>query len=292
MSNVYKGATMSRAGTVEQPRCSTVSEAVKSLSDLIKEQDGGDENYFHGQLGRFSRSVNRILQIRPTPCRVLDIGSHYLHQAGLLSLLGYEVYGLDVEIFTGADFVAERARRLNIRNFSTKTLEHGEFLEGYENYFDLVIFTEAIEHITFNPVGFWRRVYELLTQGGTIYLTTVNSFRPKALLKTILRLTTLTGTGLSVREVLGTITYGHHWKEYSPREIKQYFEALSPDFKVDVRPYSQMPRGGLKRALIGSLSLVPIFRTDIEAIVNIPTKARFSAKVPRLPMHRGKSDLK
>jgi SAM-dependent methyltransferase len=277
---------MSRDGTVEQPRCSTVSEAVKSLSDLIKEQDGGDENYFHGQLGRFSRSANRILQIRPTPCKVLDIGSHYLHQAGLLSLLGYEVYGLDVELFTGAAFVAERARRLNIRTFSTKTLEYGEFLEGYENYFDLVIFTEAIEHITFNPVSFWRRVHELLTQGGRIYLTTVNSFRPRALLKTILRLTTLTGTGLPVADILGTITYGHHWKEYSPCEIKQYFQSLSPDFEVVVRTYNQVPSGALKRTIIGPLSLLPVFRSDIEAIIHMPTKIRFSARTPQLPMSR------
>jgi 2-polyprenyl-6-hydroxyphenyl methylase/3-demethylubiquinone-9 3-methyltransferase len=31
---------------------------------------------------------------------------------------------------------------------------------------------------------------------------------------------------------LHSITAGHHWKEYSLREIADYFGAISPDFRV------------------------------------------------------------
>jgi 2-polyprenyl-6-hydroxyphenyl methylase/3-demethylubiquinone-9 3-methyltransferase len=89
-----------------------------------------------------------------------------------------------------------------------------------------------------------------------------------------------------VADILGTITYGHHWKEYSPKEISQYFQSLSPDFKVEVRTYNQPPDGALKKFIIGSLSLIPIFRSDIEAVVHLPAKNQFSAAVPQLPMHK------
>lgn len=42
------------------------------------------------------------------------------------------------------------------------------------------------------------------------------------------------GIGTTVEDILSFGTYGHHWKEFSPAELKRYFEMLSPDF-VDER---------------------------------------------------------
>jgi 2-polyprenyl-3-methyl-5-hydroxy-6-metoxy-1,4-benzoquinol methylase len=251
------------------------------LTDLVAFQNGGDCNYFKSQRNRFLYSVKRITQICPAPCTVLDIGSHYLHQAALLSLLGYKVIGMDVPLFTRPSFIQERAALMNIENISSEAHQSGEFLLDREGQFDLVICTEILEHIAFNPVAFWRRIWTLLSPKGTVYLTTPNSFRARALLKTIFRLLTFQGVGISINEVLSTITYGHHWKEYSCSEIKQYFRKLSPDFSVRTRTYPDSESLGTLKGR--TLELVAPFRTNIEAVISLSGKSKF-ADSPALPM--------
>ena len=50
------------------------------------------------------------------------------------------------------------------------------------------------------------------------------------------------GGGLSVHDILHIRTYGHHWKEYSAREISAYFRALSPDFEISRLTKVSFPR--------------------------------------------------
>src|SRR4051812_41931891 len=100
--------------------CSTVQEAITVLVEVVQEQDGGDANYFKSQSSRYRYSLERLVALRPPPARVLDIGSHYLHQTALLSLMGYDVVGIDVPLFTEPAFIRERAERLRITNIGTE----------------------------------------------------------------------------------------------------------------------------------------------------------------------------
>ncbi len=45
---------------------------------------------------------------------------------------------------------------MKIQNVSSDSQQTGEFLEGHDNSFDLIVRTEMLEHIAFNPVAFWR----------------------------------------------------------------------------------------------------------------------------------------
>jgi SAM-dependent methyltransferase len=270
------------------PPCSSVDEAIDVLGRLVADQKGGDERYFRGQLARFRLTGHRLQTLCPPPARILDIGSHYLHQSSILSLLGYDVIGVDVPLFSKADFVVERAKRMGITNVSVENLEDGNILPGlgYEGTIDLAIFTAVLEHITFNPVRFWRRIYELLSPNGRIYVTTPNGMRLAAIVRQMGRLIALRGAGLPVDEVLGTITYGHHWKEYSTAEIKEYFRILSPDFSVSARLYQDpAPRMGLKGMLSQYLAVIPWCRDEIEAVVSLSGKTGAFASVPGLPMN-------
>jgi len=260
-----------------------VREASEVLADIVREQDGGDANYFKSQLSRYRFSLDRIAALHSPPGRVLDIGSHYLHQTALLSLMGYDVVGIDVPLFTEAPFVRERAQRLRITNIGTEGHQAGAFLEtkDYDASFDIIVCTEILEHIAFNPVAFWRRVWRLLAPSGFIYLTTPNSFRVRALLKALLRLGRLEGLGLSVDEVLNVITYGHHWKEYSSREIKKYFATLSPDFTVETRTYEDADSN--HSFVSKAFEVLPPFRSNIEAVVRLRGKTIFLSP-PVLPM--------
>jgi len=264
-------------------QCSTVQEAAAILADIVREQDGGDANYFKSQLSRYLYSVKRITALHPPPARVLDIGSHYLQQTSLLSLMGYEVVGIDVPLFTDATFVRERAGRLRITNIGTEGHQSGAFLQGdgYDGSFDIIVCTEILEHIAFNPVAFWKRVWHLLSTNGIIYLTTPNSFRIRALFKALIRLARLEGLGLPVDDVLSVITYGHHWKEYSSGEIKKYFGQLSPDFVVETHTYEDddSNHGLLSKVL----EILPPFRSNIEAIIRLRSRTTF-LESPVLPM--------
>ncbi len=260
---------------------------IDTLTKLVVAQRGGDEHYFRDQLPRYSRTAARIKALRPSPCRVLDIGSHYLHQGVLLRCLGHEVCGIDVALFAEADFVQDRARTFGIDNITVNALEAGNFLTEHEGRFDLIVFTEILEHITFNPVRFWRRVYELMAPGAIVYLSTPNALRPAAWSRSMLGLLALRGIGLSIDEILGNVTYGHHWKEYSAAEIRRYFSMLSPDFSVTTSWYSSdLSDGrGIKAHLKKLLATVPCLRSDIEAVVRRAGHGGFTARPPRLRMH-------
>lgn len=260
--------------------------AIDTLARYVDNQHGGDLRYFHNQLTRYTRTVERIQALQPAPCRVLDIGSHYLHQSILLKELGHEVHGIDVGLFADAPFIQERAQAFGIRNTAVNALETGDFLPGQEGRFDLIVFTEILEHITFNPIRFWRRVYDLLSPNGMIYVSTPNALRPAAWLRQLLNLFTFRGIGLSVDDIMGNVTYGHHWKEYSAWEIKHYFDRLSHDFSVTTNWYSSdlSQQQGVKTQIKKVLALVPCFRSDIEAVVRCTNLHGFHAKPPELQM--------
>src|SRR5690348_16698428 len=132
-----------------------LTKALEHLAQIVREQDGGDANYFKSQSTRYLYSVQHIVSICPPPARVLDIGSHYLHQTALLKLMGYDTVGIDVPLFTDVPFIRERAARLGIQNIGTNGHQEGAFLvgSGHDGVFDIVVCTEILEHIAFNPVA-------------------------------------------------------------------------------------------------------------------------------------------
>ncbi len=262
--------------------------AVQRLRQLVDQQRGGDQAYLGHQLPRYVRTLQRLRELHPPPCRVLDIGSHYLHQAVLLSELGYQVTGTDIALFTQPAFVQQRARVCGIDNVTVDDLESGSFLPGQEGRFELIVFTEILEHITFNPIRLWRRIYELLAPGGQIFVSTPNALRPVALLRQLKALLCLRGIGIPLDDIMDNVTYGHHWKEYSAWELKRYFALLSGDFDVRTRWYAADHHAshGVKRLLKRGLAAVPCLRSDIEAVVRRNGSSGFRARPPQLGMQQ------
>ena len=184
----------------------TASRAVDSIARAL------DVEYF-SHLPRYRRNLSRIADLSSRGSRILDIGSHYLHQSVAMKLLGYNVVGMDVDVFASNPTIVERARRFSIDNRSENNPASGVFLQGEENSFDLILFSEIMEHITFNPILFWKRCYALLKPGGIIYVTTPNSTTLWKMSSVIKNAIFLRGWGTDVTAILSTVTYGHHWKE-------------------------------------------------------------------------------
>lgn len=220
---------------------------------------------------------------------MLDIGSHYLHLSLALRAMGYRVTSIDVPAFAEQPLIDARAIEWRVDLHTVDRLEDGDFLQGDDDSFDAVVFTEILEHVTFNPVLFWRRVYNLLRVTGFVYITTPNSLAPWKLLHILKDVAALCGTGLSPAETMRTVTYDHHWKEYSAREIRACFALLSPDFSVEITHFNESwktpPRGNsiksiCRRAVHDLAAHVPILRDQIEAVVRLDARMQWSIEPP------------
>jgi 2-polyprenyl-6-hydroxyphenyl methylase/3-demethylubiquinone-9 3-methyltransferase len=268
-------ATFSVGGNVASVDISAAMNMVRGLT-----QPGNDRNYFREHEPRFRRTVQRVTEIAPRGSCVLDLGSHYLHLAAILRLLGYEVVALDVSIFQELQFVRNRAENLDIQMVATESASTGDFLVDCDNRFEVVLFCEMLEHITFNPCDFWRRIHQLLKIDGKVYLSTPNSLQAMSVLSAIKRIVLLDGIGINIPSIFGNVTYGHHWKEYSQREIFEYFRLLSPDFHVELSTYSYRQHSyspwSLRdhgRRLIRSIgNWSGVFAEELEAVVTLRSK--------------------
>jgi 2-polyprenyl-6-hydroxyphenyl methylase/3-demethylubiquinone-9 3-methyltransferase len=266
-----------------------VGEVLDAVGEIVRETGNAkDVGYFAEHRARYLRTLARIMAVAPAGGRALDVGSHFLHQTSALSLLGLEAHGMDVSVFSASDLAKSRAARHGIRNHAVDDFQSGAFLPGMDDAFDLVVFTEIMEHITFNPVLFWRRIYQILKTGGLIYVTTPNALTLWKILAVIKNALTLRGAGLPMHRILDTVTYGHHWKEYTGRELRDYFRMLSPDFDVDVSyfdlgsdaPPSRSPKAGAIRLVNSTAAIVPAFREQIEAVVRLPRKTGWTLEPP------------
>ncbi len=169
--------------------------------------------------------------------KALDIGSHYLHSSMILAEKGFDVDGMDVSIFWDMDFVKKRGSKFGINPIIENDLANMPEFQTTHNKYDLIVFTEIFEHITFNPIQLWKTIYQILKPGGKIYISTPNSLALPNLARSFKNLISLKSVGITVDDILSKVTYGHHWKEYSGQEITTYFQTLSDDFQITINPY-------------------------------------------------------
>ena len=85
------------------------------------------------------------------------------------------------------------------------------------------------------------------------------------------------GAGVDVEHVIGVHTLGHHWKEYSRRELVRYFTLLSPDFSCQnfayVEAYRPRPTKKIGTGLVLSLErVIPFLRPDLYVEVELTRK--------------------
>ncbi|HEV7777688.1 MAG TPA: methyltransferase domain-containing protein [Luteibacter sp.] len=207
--------------------------SLDNLIELFREHGGTPELYLYHHYARFTETLKEFCSTWPEGKRrrVLDIGAHWLHQSVLWRQAGFEVTAVDLPGTFEVESVRSIARQLDIPLLKCQSLEHPHELDQVADAsIDVVLFTEIIEHITFNPVSFWRQVHRIMSPGGRIVVTTPNYYSWKGRAWNFLRFISGGGGGIGVSNVLGVHTYGHHWREYSKAEVLEYFKMLSPDF--------------------------------------------------------------
>lgn len=270
----------------------SLADALAAVRKEISTSNSTDDlAYFDLHERRFRATASRVTELVAPGGRILDVGSHYLHQSSVLALLGYKVVSMDVPAHSLLPFVCERAGRMGIPLTVVEgdAVAEGEFLATEVDSFDAVLFCEILEHITFNPIPFWRRVHGLVRPTGIIYLTTPNSLKLLSVLGAMWNLVTLRRIGLSVKQIMRHATLGQHWKEYSAGEIREYFAYLSPDFKVRVRKLDYGPLqedarrelGPLRGAILRLGNATGFFAAELEAVISVPSKTSWARREPR-----------
>ena len=265
-----------------------IDAALGQVQEIVNSSNNNqDQEYFHFHRDRYRRMAITLTKKAVPGSIILEIGSHYLHSTLLLTLLGYKVHAMDVGAFCELPFVKNRVSEFKLTNIIENDLSTLSSLKDKKDAYDVILFTEILEHITFNPIDFWKHVFRLLKNGAFIYITTPNSFTVYNFLRTLKNLLLFKGIGINLDMIFQNVTYGHHWKEYNAAEIRSYFKRLSEGFTVEVNTYfykqigSNDLRSTLRSLLFKIGNLVPYFRDELEAIVFVDKTKIWKAETPK-----------
>lgn len=258
------------------------------LEQFFTEHGGTDFTYLRDHWTRFASTRERVLANKPLApgTRILDVGAHWLHQGALFALDGHEVHALDMPQTFDMPFVQSAAAALGITLLVNEDLETMPALQSIpDSHYDLMLVTEVIEHLTFNPVAMWQELYRVLKPGGRIIVTTPNYYALRGRAWRPLRFVRGGGGGLRVADILGLRTYAHHWKEFSLPELKEYFRILSSDFSFpDARmleAYEETHPGASVRKLARMIErLFPFLRPVLYLEVGLGSKRHGIAVTP------------
>lgn len=146
---------------------------------LFAPHGGTDIPYSRHHFQRYLKTKARFLANwdRNRGNKLLDIGAHWLHQAILYAVDGFEVTALDLPVTFEMDNVRALAQAHDITLLPNSDLERAAALRDVpDNSFDVVLFTEIIEHITFNPVAMWKEIYRVMKPGARLVVTTPNYY--------------------------------------------------------------------------------------------------------------------
>jgi len=262
---------------------------LSAFIELFAAHGGTEEAYLRDHYPRFVATRELVLAnwngVRGL--RILDVGAHWLHQALLYAMDGFAVTALDVPATMDAPEVRAVAAAHAIELLPNPDLEHPHALAAIaEDTFDLVLLTEVIEHLAFNPVAMWREIYRVMKPGAHIVVTTPNFYALRTTLRRWLRALQRRGGGVPADQVLTLNTFGHHWKEYSRRELTDYFALLSPDFRCTNVAYTQEYLSAVHKrpgagVLLAIEAAIPPLRPDLYLEVELVRKDKGIAVEPQ-----------
>lgn len=187
-----------------------------------------DLTYWKAHKERFRRTAMLFHRYtRERPVRVLDIGSHFLHFAAIMSLLGYETYGCDVTEFAMIPALQQRADRLSIENLVIEPIVQLRTLPYTTWQFDTVFLLETLEHFNANPSVLLQEIHRILRPRGRLVITTPNYYSYQKLGYRIARMLKGEGGYIPVKDLISQENFTHHWKEYSRRELRELCSAFA-----------------------------------------------------------------
>lgn len=166
--------------------------------------------YFWIHRERYLFILEKIQEItKGEPLKILDIGCFPYHIGKVLEALGHTVYG-----------ISSYHEPIKNKNIEVLNIEKEKF--PYEdNFFDLVLFNEVIEHLPQSPVIPLREMYRVTKKGGFLMVTTPNIARSINRGKLLLGKNIMYPIEVFFEEQgKGNVIYHRHNREYTPEELE------------------------------------------------------------------------
>lgn len=172
-------------------------------------KDRYEQEYFHFHQYRYRYILGKITQLRIAKhARVLDIGCYPLHLFNALQQLDYRVFGISS--------LHEPIKKPNIIVINLEK----DKLPFTNNFFDLILFSETMEHLVANPLIYLREFKRVLRNGGTLLITTPNAAGLHKLVPILLgRSTYFPLEELFVTKLDDGSLYQRHNREYTRAEL-------------------------------------------------------------------------
>ncbi|MDA8742101.1 class I SAM-dependent methyltransferase [bacterium] len=161
---------------------------------------------------RFQTIIQQLTSIRQEKGRdikILDVGAHSLYLLSSLHALNFhQLYGIDVDTFIN-EIDKETKELLHLKVCDL----HDASVPFEDNYFDVIVMSEVIEHLFFNPARCLMDLKRTLQPGGKLIITTPNVFR---VANTVKMLTCKNIFALPSKGPSG------HFKEYSLQDLEDF----------------------------------------------------------------------
>jgi len=177
---------------------------LRRVEDTIT--DPKEREYFLIHEARYKYILGRLRNLNKL--RVLDAGCFPYHLGAAMEMMGYDVYGIS----SGHEPV--KSPKIKICNIESDTFPFKD------NFFDLVVCTEVLEHLPQSPLHALKEIRRVLTPRGKLILTTPNIAR------SINRAKLLLGKNVSypLHQLLendgdGSNIYHRHNREYTLKEL-------------------------------------------------------------------------
>lgn len=218
-------------------------ESTTSILEEVEKRITKEEErfYFWTHQVRYSVILSRIQKLaKGQKLRVLDIGCFPYHIGRALELLGHEVYG-----------ISSYHEQIKNKNIEVINIEKETF-PYKNNFFDMVLCNEVIEHLAQSPVLALKEIQRVLKKGGYVMVTTPNITR------SINRAKLLLGKNIMYPTLVffenngeGNNIYHRHNREYTLGELEELF--IKTSFSIVKKNYFISYTPFRKRAISDSL---------------------------------------
>jgi SAM-dependent methyltransferase len=204
-------------------------EALDFLRSLEHAAQKEISDYLSNALDRLGATFELVPSDLPPKAEVLEIGAlPYYMTALLLRYTDFAVSAIN-EPSPRGDIAGYETIRSDKYNFS-ETVAYQRINIEYDpfpypgNHFDMVLYCEVIEHMTYDPTQTLYEIHRVLKPHGRLIVTTPNPFRYTNILRFL--------RGKSIYpHYSGYNRYARHHREFSVSELRQLL--ISCNFEVD-----------------------------------------------------------
>lgn len=188
------------------------SEIITQEEPASAELQRGEREYFMIHVERYRRILATIQQINDATkqLKVLDVGCYPYHLPHALELMGHEIHGISS--------THEPIKHKNVKVINIET----DRFPWKDNFFDLVIFTEVLEHLPQSPLLALKEMYRVTKPGGHLLVTTPNITRSINRGKLLIGKSVMYPIeDLFENDGKGSTIYMRHNREYTMEELEK-----------------------------------------------------------------------